>query len=67
MAAVRNTADVIDLAYHCLIAVYLSACNALVARYDIHGRKREVIFFFRSRTPHETNYIRSTARHAIHL
>jgi hypothetical protein len=28
--------------------------NPLVAFYDIHGRKREVLFFILSRTPHET-------------
>jgi hypothetical protein len=33
----------------------VSAINPLVAFYDIHGRKREVLFFyFVSRTPHET-------------
>jgi hypothetical protein len=44
----RNTADVIGGK---LIAVSLqsisgvSAINLIVAFYDIHGRKREVVFF----------------------
>jgi hypothetical protein len=32
----------------------VSAINPLVAFYDIHGGKREVLFFFLSRTPHGT-------------
>jgi hypothetical protein len=32
----------------------VSAINLLVAFYDIHGRKGEVVFFFLSRTPHDT-------------
>jgi hypothetical protein len=32
----------------------VSAINPLVALYDINGRKREVLFFILSRTPHET-------------
>jgi hypothetical protein len=40
------------------IAVWLQSvsgvnANPLVAFYDIHGRKREVLFFILSRTPHE--------------
>jgi hypothetical protein len=31
------------------------AINPLVAFYDIHGRKREVLLFVLSRTPHEIN------------
>jgi hypothetical protein len=31
----------------------VSAINPLVAFYDIHGAKREVLFFL-SRSPHET-------------
>jgi hypothetical protein len=34
----------------------VSAIDPLVAFYDIHGGKREVLFFFLSRTPHETYY-----------
>jgi hypothetical protein len=35
-------------AHRCLIAVYLgiNAINPLVAFYNIHGRKREVLFFY---------------------
>jgi hypothetical protein len=32
----------------------VSAINPLVAFYDIHGGKREVLFFYFVRTPHET-------------
>jgi hypothetical protein len=32
----------------------VSAINPLVAFYDIHGGKREVLFFYLARTPHET-------------
>jgi hypothetical protein len=52
----RNTADVTGGK---LIAVWLqsisgvSAINPLVAFYDIHGIKREVLLFYFSRTPHE--------------
>jgi hypothetical protein len=31
----------------------VSAINPLVAFYNIYGRKREVLFFILSRTPHE--------------
>jgi phosphatidate phosphatase APP1 len=54
---VKNTADVTGGK---TIAVLLqsisgaSAINPLVAFYDTHGVKREVLFFFLSRTPHET-------------
>jgi hypothetical protein len=54
----RNTADVTGGKP---IAVLLqsisgeSAINPLVALYDIHGGKREVLFFYYVRTPHETN------------
>jgi phosphatidate phosphatase APP1 len=54
---VKNTADVTGGK---TIAVLLqsisgaSAINPLVAFYDTHGEKREVLFFFLSRTPHET-------------
>jgi hypothetical protein len=50
-----------------LIAVLLqsisdvSAINPLVAFYAIHGGKREVLFFFLSRTPHETTTTRETS------
>jgi hypothetical protein len=43
-----------------LIAVWsqsisgVNAINPLATFYDIHGRKREVLFFYLSRTPHET-------------
>jgi hypothetical protein len=53
----RNTADVTDGK---AIAVLLqsisgvSAINPLVAFYDIHGGKTEVLFFILSRTPHDT-------------
>jgi hypothetical protein len=53
----RNTADVTGGK---AIAVLLqsisgvSAINPLVAFYDIHGGKREVLFFYLARTPHET-------------
>jgi hypothetical protein len=32
----------------------VNAINLLVAFYDIHGRKTEVLFFVLSQTPHET-------------
>jgi hypothetical protein len=32
----------------------VSTINPLVAFYDIHGGKREVLFLLLSRTPHET-------------
>jgi hypothetical protein len=32
----------------------VSAINPLVAFYDIHGGKREVLFFYFVRTPHES-------------
>jgi hypothetical protein len=32
----------------------VSAINPLVAFYDIHGEKREVLFFILSGTPHKT-------------
>jgi hypothetical protein len=32
----------------------VSAINPLVAFYDIHGEKRVVLFFYLSRTPHDT-------------
>jgi hypothetical protein len=57
----RNTADVTGGK---LIAVLMqsisgvSAINPLVAVYDVHGGKGEVLFFVLSRTPHETYNIR---------
>jgi hypothetical protein len=53
----RNTADVtggkpIDVFLQFISDV--SAINPLDAYYDIHGGKREVIFFYFVRTPHET-------------
>jgi hypothetical protein len=53
----RNNADVTGGKP---IAVFLqsisgvSAIDPLVAFYDIHGGKREVLFFHLSRTPYET-------------
>jgi uncharacterized protein YehS (DUF1456 family) len=42
-----------------LIAVHLrSAVNLLIAFYDIHGRKKEVLFFVLLHTPHEDIVIR---------
>jgi hypothetical protein len=54
--------------------------NPLVAFYDIHGRKSEVLLFCPGHHPRHFNinsnnllksfvsfYVRSTARHAIHL
>jgi hypothetical protein len=54
--AVRNTADVTDGKPIAVLSQSISGVNAInpvVALYDIHGRKREVLFFF-SRAPHET-------------
>jgi hypothetical protein len=56
----RNTADVtggkpIAVLLQCISGV--SANNPLVAFYDIHGRKREVLFIILSRTPYETIYL----------
>jgi hypothetical protein len=36
----------------------VSVVNPLVAFYNIHGRKGEMLFFFLSRIPHETYFIR---------
>jgi hypothetical protein len=53
----RNTADVTGGK---LIAVLMqsisdvSAINPLVSFYDIHGGKREVLFFYFVPAPHET-------------
>jgi fermentation-respiration switch protein FrsA (DUF1100 family) len=47
--AIRNTADVTDgkpIAVWSLSMSGVSAFNLLVAFYDIHGRKREVLFFY---------------------
>jgi hypothetical protein len=57
---VKNTADVtggkpITVLLQSLSGV--SAINPLVAFYDIHGGKREVLFFYFARTPHETENI----------
>jgi hypothetical protein len=56
----RNTAHVIggkpiDVFLQSISGV--SAINPLVAFYDIHGGKREVLFFNLSRTPYETTTI----------
>jgi hypothetical protein len=32
----------------------VNAINLLVVFYEIYGRKREVLFFYLSQTPHET-------------
>jgi hypothetical protein len=60
----RNTADVTGgkpIAVLLQSISGVSAINPLVAFYDIHGGKREVLFFYfvpdttrDSRTPHET-------------
>jgi hypothetical protein len=53
----RNTADVTGgkpIAVLLQSISGVSAINPLVAFYDIHGGKREVLFFILSRTPHET-------------
>jgi hypothetical protein len=53
-----NTADVtggklIDVLLQSVSGV--STINPLVAVFDIHGGKREVLFFILSRTAHQTN------------
>jgi hypothetical protein len=56
----RNTADVTGgkpIAVLLQSISGVSAINPLVAFYDIHGGKREVLFFYSfilSRTPHKT-------------
>jgi hypothetical protein len=53
----RNTADVTSgkpIAVVLQSIAGVSAINPLVAFYDIHGGKREVLFFYLSWTPHET-------------
>jgi hypothetical protein len=53
----RNTADVTDgkpIAVLLQSISGVSAINLLVVFNDIHGGKREVLFFILSRTPHET-------------
>jgi hypothetical protein len=54
--AMRNTADVTvkPIAVWSQSISGVNAINTLVAFYDIHGRKREVLFFYLSQTPHET-------------
>jgi hypothetical protein len=52
----RNSADVTGgkpIAVWSQSISGVNAVNPLVAFYDIHGRKREVLFFYLSRTPHE--------------
>jgi hypothetical protein len=47
--AMRNTADVTGgkpIALRSQSISGISAVNPLVAYYDIHGRKREVLFFY---------------------
>jgi hypothetical protein len=54
--AMRNSADVTGgkpIAIRSQSISVVSAFNPLVAFYDIHGRKGEVLFIL-SRTPHET-------------
>jgi hypothetical protein len=62
----RNTADVTGgkpIAVFLQSILGVSAINPLVAFYEIHGRKREGLFFYfvpditqdLSRTPHETD------------
>jgi hypothetical protein len=53
----RNTADVTGgkpIAVLLQSISDVSAINPLVAFYDIHGGKTEVLFFILSRTPHKT-------------
>jgi hypothetical protein len=55
----RNTADVIGgkpIAASLQSISGVSAIDPLVSFYDVHGRKREVIFFYfvPHTTPHET-------------
>jgi hypothetical protein len=53
----RNIADLTDgkpIAVLLQSMSGVSAINPLVAFCDIHGGKREVLFFILSRTPHET-------------
>jgi hypothetical protein len=53
----RNTADVTGgkpIAVLLQSISGVSAINPLVAFYDIHGGKREVLFFYFVKAPHET-------------
>jgi hypothetical protein len=58
----KNTADTVTGGKPVAVLLQsisgVSAINPLVAFYDIHGRKREVLFFILSRRPHETLYFR---------
>jgi hypothetical protein len=59
---VRYTADVTGgkpIAVKSQFIAGVSAINYLVAFYDIHGRKGEVVFFVPSQTPHENFVIES--------
>jgi hypothetical protein len=54
---VRNTADVTGSNPIVVWSQSISGVNAInpiVTLYDVNGRKREVLFFYLSRTPHET-------------
>jgi hypothetical protein len=56
----RNTADVTGgkpIAVLLQSISGVSAINALVAFYDIHGGKRECYSFILSRTPHGTIFV----------
>jgi hypothetical protein len=64
----RNTADVTggkSIAVLLQSISGVSAINPLVAFYDIHGGKREVLFFYF--VPDTTRDIWSTASNATHL
>jgi hypothetical protein len=51
----KNTADVAGGKPLAVLLQSISlAINPLVIFYDIHGGKREVLFFILSRKPHET-------------
>jgi hypothetical protein len=56
----RNTADVTGGKPIAVLLQPISGVSAiipLIAFYDIHGGKREVLFFTLSRTPHETTLL----------
>jgi hypothetical protein len=67
----RNTADVTGgkpIAVLLQSSSGISAINALVAFYDIHGAKREVLFFyFVPDTTRDLHYILSLAINTVTL
>jgi hypothetical protein len=66
----RNTADVaggkpIAVLLHSISGV--SPINPLVAFYDIHGGKREVLFFYFVPDTTRDNYLQLTLNNEVHV